>query len=398
MNKRIFTAAVLIFIVLITGCRKEVVKQEALNYERQLPAGQIALRLITDPAKMPNITYACYNTKDLQSSIMHSLNYLSKPSSQQFFPYGNITHAHAVASLDVFAEMLDSGLVGLPLKEAISQRFEVYESVGCDDKGTVLFTGYYTPIFDGSLTKTDRFKFPLYSMPADLVKDPVGVILGQRLPNGNLQPYPTRLVIESSGMMVGKEIVYLADEFEVYIAHVQGSAIVRAPDGELVNVGYAATNGHDYKSVSKAMVLDRSLPGGKMSLAAMIAFFKANPHKVKDYVAANPRFVFFQLGDTSPRGSINTPVTAYRTIATDKSVYPRACLSFIATRLPSISGGRIMQRQYTGFTLDQDTGGAIRAPGRCDVYMGVGEAAGKLAGSIYQEGRLYYFFLKKGLY
>lgn len=398
MRHRVFFTVVLIFIVLLTGCRKEVVKQEPLNYERQLPPGQLALRLITDPARMPNLTYACYNLKDLQSSIMHSLGYLSKPSSKQFFPYGSITHGHAVASLNAFAELIDSGFIGAPLKDAITQRFDVYESVGCDDKGTVLFTGYYTPIFDGSLVKTARFKYPLYSLPKDLVKGPQGQILGQKQPNGGLIPYPTRSIIESSGMLDGKELVYLSDPFEVYIAHVQGSAIVRAPDGELINVGYAATNGHDYKSVSKAMVLDKSMPGGKMSLAAMIEYFKAHPEMVNSYVARNPRFVFFQLGQTSPRGSINTPVTAYRTIATDKSVYPRACLSFISTRLPKISGGQVKQRKYTGFTLDQDTGGAIRAPGRCDVYMGIGDEAGQLAGSIYQEGRLYYLFLKKGIY
>jgi len=50
---------------------------------------------------------------------------------------------------------------------------------------------------------------------------------------------------------------------------------------------------------------------------------------------------------------------------------------------------------YTGFALDQDTGGAIRAPGRCDVYMGIGDDAGRLAGQTYQEGKLYYLFLKQ---
>jgi membrane-bound lytic murein transglycosylase len=44
--------------------------------------------------------------------------------------------------------------------------------------------------------------------------------------------------------------------------------------------------------------------------------------------------------------------------------------------------------------LDQDTGGAIRAAGRCDVYMGEGDEAGQLAGQTYQEGRLYYLFAK----
>lgn len=395
MKYRLTITIALIFTVILTGCRKEVEKEPALNYERQLPPGQLALRKITDPAKIPDFLFACYDTKDLQSAVMHSLVYMAKPSSQQFFPYGSITHAHATNSLEAFADMLDSGLSGKRLKDAILDQFDVYESVGCDDRGTVLFTGYYTPIFDGSLEKTDRFKYPLYKLPADLVKGPKGEILGQRQQDGGLTPYPTRLVIESSQMLKGKELAYLSDPFEVYIAHVQGSAIIRTPKGELVNIGYAGTNGHDYKSVSKAMLKDKSMPGGKMSLAAMIAYFKANPQKVDAYVGRNPRFVFFQLGESSPRGSINTPVTAYRTIATDKSVYPRACLSFISTKLPTISAGQVIQRHYTGFTLDQDTGGAIRAPGRCDVYMGIGDEAGRLAGSVYQEGRLYYLFLKK---
>ena len=38
--------------------------------------------------------------------------------------------------------------------------------------------------------------------------------------------------------------------------------------------------------------------------------------------------------------------------------------------------------------------GTIRAPGRCDVYMGEGDDPGRLAGHTYQEGRLFYLFLK----
>jgi membrane-bound lytic murein transglycosylase A len=83
-----------------------------------------------------------------------------------------------------------------------------------------------------------------------------------------------------------------------------------------------------------------------------------------------------------------------RSVATDKSIFPRGCLTFLSTTLPRLIGDRIVNRPYNGFALDQDTGGAIRAPGRCDIYMGDGEVAGKLAGQTYQEGRLYYLFLK----
>jgi hypothetical protein len=46
--------------------------------------------------------------------------------------------------------------------------------------------------------------------------------------------------------------------------------------------------------------------------------------------------------------------------------------------------------------MDQDTGGAIRAPGRADIYMGVGPAAETLAGGQLAEGTMYYLFLKPG--
>jgi membrane-bound lytic murein transglycosylase A len=49
---------------------------------------------------------------------------------------------------------------------------------------------------------------------------------------------------------------------------------------------------------------------------------------------------------------------------------------------------------YAGLRLDQDTGGAIRAPGRCDLYMGVGPDNERRAGAEYSEGRLYYLIAK----
>jgi membrane-bound lytic murein transglycosylase A len=65
------------------------------------------------------------------------------------------------------------------------------------------------------------------------------------------------------------------------------------------------------------------------------------------------------------------------------------------TTLPQMSLSNIVKQPYGGFALDQDTGGAIRAAGRCDIYMGEGDQAGRLAGQTYQEGRLYYLFLKQ---
>jgi len=53
-------------------------------------------------------------------------------------------------------------------------------------------------------------------------------------------------------------------------------------------------------------------------------------------------------------------------------------------------------RSFRSFVMDQDRGAAIRAPGRTDIYMGVGDDAGKMAGFTYSEGKLYYLFAKEG--
>ncbi|MCE5339822.1 MAG: MltA domain-containing protein [Planctomycetaceae bacterium] len=363
------------------------------QYDKPLPPGELALRKITNPADIPDFTFACYDLTNLEKAIDKSLNYLKKPSAQQYYPYGDIPREQAIDSLKMFKDLMKSGLRGEKLNTAIREKFDVYISVGCDDRGTVLYTGYYTPIFDGSMTRTEKFQYPLYKMPKDLVKGNKGEILGRKTEAG-VVPYPPRDEIEKSGMLKGSELIWLGDPFEVYIAHVQGSAKIRLSNGKLTGVGYTASNGQEYKSVSKAMLEAGKFNGEHMSLKAMIEYFKQHPDEVESYTKTNPRFVFFQIEKGEPRGSINEEVTAYRTIATDKTIFPPGCLAFLSTVLPVEKGGVITDSPYAGFALDQDTGGAIRAPGRCDVYMGQGDKAGSLAGRTYQEGKLYYLFVK----
>jgi membrane-bound lytic murein transglycosylase A len=395
--KKYLLICFLFLVLVIFGCKSEhqAPPQVKPAYDNPLPPGESALRKITDPYQLPDFTLACFDLEGLLESVANSLEYLSKPSSRQYFPVGEITHQRAVDSLNAFAELLDSGLSGPALNQAIKQKFDVYISVGCDMRGTVLFTGYYTPIFNGSYKPNSSYRYPLYKKPSDLEKSPDGKILGKRLAGGGLIRYPARSVIEDTGMLKGNELIWLEDEFEAYIAHVQGSAKIRLPDGTLQTVGYAANNGHDYRGISKQMISDGVITKKQLSLGAMIKYFKANAHQIKRYTRLNPRFVFFKNESGDPRGSLNVPVIAYRSIATDKSIFPRASLTFISTNLPKALGSQITNELYSGFALDQDTGGAIRAPGRCDVYMGVGDMAGELAGQTYQEGRLYYLFLKQ---
>jgi membrane-bound lytic murein transglycosylase A len=375
---------------LLVSCQKRtslVIKdypKPQKDYYRQLPPGEQALRKITDPKQIPDYTLAFSDTDRLQEAITNSLNYMAKPSSKKFYPYGNITYEQAVKSLQELKNLVALGLSPQQMNKVLHEKFDTYISVGCDDQGTVLFTGYYTPIFDGSSLRTDRFKYPLYKQPADLLKGPDGTILGQRGSDGQIRQYPSRADIQKSNILAGNELVWLSDPFEVYIAHVQGSVKIRMPGGQIETVGYVAHNGWEYQGIVQKMIADGKLSDKSINLRAMIDYFKAHPDEVDMYVNKNPRFVFFTSGKGDPRGSLNEPVIPFRTIATDKTIYPRAMFAFISAGLD----------RPVGFALDQDTGGAIRAAGRCDVYMGTGDEAGELAGGTYREGKLYYLFIK----
>lgn len=356
----------------------------AKDYNRELPPGELALRKITDPAQIPDYTKACADTEGLRDAVSRSIHYMEKPSSEKFYPYGEITHDHGLKSLRELERLLDLKLPPEEMNRLLREKFDTYISVGCDNQGTVLFTGYYTPIFKGSPVRTEQFKYALYKTPDDLVKGADGAILGRKGTDGQIQQYPSREEIQKSSLLAGGELIWLADPFEVYIVHVQGSAKIRMPDGQIKTVGYAAHNGWEYRSIRKKMIVDGKLTENNINMKAMIDYFKIHPEEVDLYVSQNPRFVFFRYEEGEPRGSLNEPVTPFRTIATDKAIYPRGMFSFADVELD----------KPVGFVLDQDAGGAIRAAGRCDVYMGVGEKAGELAGKTYREGRLYYLFLK----
>ncbi len=392
--------AVFILTVIILGCEQPAPQLEPYqpvhekDYSKPLPPGTLALRKIP-PSDYPDFRPGFHNRTGLSQAIRHSLHYLAKPSSERFYPYRDITHARVIASLERFLQLLDQTASADELDAAIRRQFDVYQSVGCDDAGTVFFTGYYCPIFDGRLQRTPEFRYPLYGLPPDLVKDEDGRILGQRLPSGQIDPtYPTRRQIEEGRLLDGLEVAWLRSPFETYVVTVQGSARLRLADGTIYELGYAGNNGHEYTPIWQRMVDEGLIRRDEVSLGTLRTYFAQHPDQVYQYAWENSRYVFFQPEEGGPYGSLNTPVTPYRTIATDKSVFPRAALAYAVTTLPRVGTYRTVQEPFHSFALDQDTGGAIRAAGRCDVYIGIGRRAEAVAGSTAAEGRLYYLFLK----
>ncbi|MFP4058497.1 MAG: murein transglycosylase A [Candidatus Brocadiia bacterium] len=374
------------------GCRKR-----PKNYSKPLPPGATALRKLTDPDDYPDFGSGFQDRRGLVEAIDHSLDYYNKPSSKQCFPYQDISHERAVHTLKVFKEVLAEAQDPADLHRRICERFDVYISVGCDDQGTVLFTGYCTPIFQGSLERTPEYRYPLYRQPKDLVKKPDGTPVGRRTPSGDIVPYYTREEIETQQLLAGKglELVWLRDPLEAFFAHVQGSAYIELPDGEQICVGYEGKTDQDYTSIGLSLVEDGKIDPDELSLQKIIEYFDKHPHEITHYTHKNDCYVFFIRSEEGPRGSLNTPVTPYRTIATDKSVFPRGLLAYVVTKVPQMeTRDEVTLEPFHQFCVDQDTGGAIRSAGRCDIYMGVGPDALLLAGRTRAEGKLYYLAVK----
>lgn len=393
MRERLVVAAIVAAMALVSGCKKP----EEVDYTAALPPGAPALVKVTDPAERPELARDFGDKAGLIAAVDRSLEYFQHASSEKHFPCQGITHERTVHSLETFKQILARhGTVRAAASE-VARRFDVYRSVGYDGKGTVLFTGYCQPIYEASLAPNEGFRYPLYKLPPDLVKLPDGKILGRRTEAG-IVPYYTRREIEQQGLLAaqGLELVYLRDRLEAFIIHVQGSARLRLRDGRDFYVGYAGKNGRPYTSIGKLLIKDSKIPKRKMSLEAIKRYFAAHPDQLDRYLRQNDSFVFFTNTEPGAFGSLGVKVTPLRSIATDKSIFPRGSLAFVEAEIPSVdAAGKITRVPFQRFVLDQDTGGAIRAAGRTDLYLGGGPRAELLAGHLVSRGKLFYLFLKE---
>ena len=325
-------------------------------------------------------------------SIDNSLRYLASPKAAQVYrKYGvpGITRDRVRRSLVRFRQLVLNSRSPAELQAAVKREFVFYKSVGRDEQGTVLFTGYFEPSYAASRTPSAEYRYPLYKLPANF--------------QGWKTPHPTRTELEgedglgTKSRLRGSELVWLRDRLEAFLVQVQGSARLQLPNGKQMTVGYAGKTDYPYVSIGRELVKDGKLPLEGLTLQVLIDYFRANPAELSQYLPRNQSFVFFQETYGAPAtGSIGVPVTPERSIATDKSIMPPGALALINAPIPfSHASGQLETRMVNRYVLDQDTGSAIRGAGRVDIFMGTGSKAGDRAGMINGTGELYYLLLKQ---
>lgn len=329
----------------------------------------------------------------LIESINHSLRYLQAPSAAkryQNYPVKEITLDRVRRSLLRFRQLVRTSKSPAQLQAAVRREFTFYKSVGNDGKGTVKFTAYYEPVYAASRVPTKEYKYPIYGLPPDFEQWQ--------------KPHPKRVELEGKDGLLGKdsplsglELFWFRDRFDAYLIHIQGSAKLKLTDGTVTGVGYAKATDYPWTSIGKELLKDRKITQKQTTMPGIVKFFRRNPRAMDDYLPRWERFVFFRdKGNTPATGSIGVPVTPERSIATDKSLMPPGALALVNTKFPYVGyRGKLQYRQVSRFVLDQDTGSAIKTPGRVDYFMGTGKVAGDRAGVTGGNGTLYYLLLKR---
>lgn len=338
----------------------------------------------------------------LRTAVGRSLDWLDGVPADSVLDFGacGVPAGALARSLQDLHAFLAGDPAASTLAGWVREHFDVVESVGGED-GDVLFTGYFEPVIPGAPRRTAEATVPVYRRPDDLVTVrlrefgsdfPDERFSGRVTDEGNLVPYHTRREIEEEGALEGRglEIAWVEDRVDLFFVQVQGSGAVRFPGGGEVRIGYAASNGRPYRSIGRLLIEEGRVPEERMSMQAIREYLERHPDDVARVLNHNPSYVFFRVLETPPLGSLGVPVTGGRSIATDYRLFPRAALAFMVTTRPAVDAeGRVVAgAPLRRFVLNQDTGGAIRGPGRADVYWGRGPEAAETAGRMQQRGRL----------
>jgi len=385
-----------------------------------LPVMLIGCAKLTKEVKVPEKPLVLLGDKDIPSfegdldreslgiAIGWSIEYLRRLPEDRIFEYGEDQYsaAHLIQSMETFLYLLDEAEDMEELSDMIRQRFNVYQSVGSDGRGTVLYTGYYEPILAGSLIPNEKYRWPLYRRPDDLIEINLelfnskfkGERIVARYDENRVIPYFTREEIDSHGLLEGRqlEIVWLEDFLDVFFLQIQGSGQVILEDGSTLRVNYSASNGRPYRSIGGLLIHRGIITKEEMNIPRLREYLRDNPDQREEILNYNESYVFFRLVDDGPLGNIEVPLTPGRSIATDSSLFPKGGLVYICAQKPVIDESGAMKEwiPFSRFALNQDTGGAIKGPGRVDLFWGSGKEAGVIAGHMNTEGSLYFLVEK----
>lgn len=345
----------------------------------------------------------------LEHGILQSISYLRKLPAERQIKFGNDSYdaAHLIESLEFFMDFIDRRPSGHEINTFIRSNYLVYRYFRQAKSVDVFFTGYYEPFLKGSLKKSDEYRFPVYGLPEDLDEIDLSLfsskfkgkkIVGRYTDEPKFVPYYERSEIDTCKPLEQSApcLAWVNDRVDLFFLQIQGSGIIYLDNGQKMNVHYHASNGRPYRSIGKLLINEGKVAGEDMSMQKIREYLHEHPEEIQDILHHNPSYIFFKLGEDGPFGCFGAKLTPGRSIALEKRFFPSAALAFIEAQKPLVDGeGRIMEwTDFSRFVLNQDTGGAIRGPGRADLFWGNGAYAEMAAGYMRHTGSMCFLVLR----
>ena len=282
------------------------------------------------------------------------------------------------------------------LKEYIYNNFEPYKVIynNCDEGK---FTSYYEADVRVSYKKDEKYKYPIYGKPVDLIEINLQELdsslpnkrLVGRVENGKIVKYYTRKEIEEKN--INAPVILWGDDLvDIHIMQIQGAAVGELPDGSKIRIGYADNNGHKFRGIGSILLEKKVLESGKYSMDNIREWLRENKDLAKENMQLNDRFIFHKIVEADgPIGAMGLPLVAGRSMAVDRDFIPLGAMIWLETVAPNAA-------KINKLVMAQDIGGAIKGAIRGDYFWGSGEEAFINAGKMNSKGK-YYLMLPKNI-
>lgn len=297
------------------------------------------------------------NNEKTRKGLLHQIRYLKKyPGYRQFAPQGvKLSGQQLLTTADGVLRWLDSN-------ERLTDRFELVNLTQYGDS-QAKFTGYYTPEIAASWYYSSEYRYPVYRMPDD----------------ASLRGLSRAEI--NSGALQGRslEIAWVKDPVALFYIHLQGSGVLAFENGERKILQFAGSNGHPYRSIASYMQ-QRGYLNDDLSRRAITAWIQQHPETLAEVLAANPRYVFFKLGDEMASSASGMELIPGHTVAVDTRFIPFGAV--LLAEVPQVdSQGNVINYQWR-LLFPQDRGNAIKGENRLDFYTGTGEMARRWANNV----------------
>uniref|UniRef100_UPI002612EA8E murein transglycosylase A n=1 Tax=Sulfurimonas sp. TaxID=2022749 RepID=UPI002612EA8E len=340
----------------------------------------VILLLFYGCAKEPKILFSDLSETYLVESSFSELPEVEDDNFTEVLK--NFTNScQANKTKKLYADLCSQASSVVDAKGFILKNFTPYQIYNEDESDTGMLTGYYEPLIHASLVETERYPYPLYETPKDLISVDLSSLypelqhyrLRGRLDGNKLIPYPSRQEIKK-GDVNASVICYCDSKIDRFFLEVQGSGKVLLDDNATMFVGYANQNGHKYKSIGKYLVKNGNIALENISLQSIVKWLDAHPQKIDEVLNYNDAMVFFQKRNQGATGALGLELTPKRSVAVDRKYIPLGSMLFVNAVDKSTNIKKIV--------FAQDTGGAIKGATRADYFAGRGKEALKVAGSL----------------